>query len=88
MVTGLAHVCVVTDSMTITRARIEVPIPRKRRGSCSNHDKAVQRFYDTVMQAVLRHIRFEGKREREMHLCVHVNVLARLHECVRYSENS
>ncbi|XP_064391846.1 protein pelota homolog [Halichondria panicea] len=56
---GLAHVCVVTDSMTITRARIEVPIPRKRRGSCTNHDKAVQRFYDTVMQALLRHVRFE-----------------------------
>ncbi len=56
--------CIVTDSMTITRAKIEVTIPRKRRGSCTNHDKAVQRFYDTVMQAVLRHIRFEGERER------------------------
>ena len=31
--------CVVTESMTITRARIEVNIPRKRRGSCENHDK-------------------------------------------------
>ena len=36
---GLAHVCVVTESMTITRARIEVHIPRKRRGSCDSHDK-------------------------------------------------
>ena len=76
--------CVVTDCMTLTRARIEVPIPRKRRASCANHDKvssmmlscvcvcflkefhtsylpqALQRFYETVMQAVLRHVRFDG----------------------------
>lgn len=37
--TGLAHVCVVTPCMTITRARIEMSIPRKRKGSCANHDK-------------------------------------------------
>ena len=36
---GLAQVCVVTACMTITRARIEVNIPRKRRGSCTNHEK-------------------------------------------------
>jgi protein pelota len=56
---GLAHVCVVTECMTLTRARVEVHIPRKRRGSCENHDKALKRFYDTVMQAMLRHIRFD-----------------------------
>lgn len=56
---GLAHVCVVTDCMTLTRARIEMPIPRKRRASCASHDKALQRFYETVMQAVLRHVRFD-----------------------------
>ena len=84
--------CVVTDCMTLTRARIEVNIPRKRKGSCSDHDKvytlaiepswshlmrstnwfffvslqALMKFYDTLMQAVLRHVRFDGKwRERE-----------------------
>ena len=31
--------CAVTSLMTITRARIEMHIPRKRRGSCTNHDK-------------------------------------------------
>ena len=31
--------CVVTDCMTLTRARIEVTIPRKRKGSCTDHDK-------------------------------------------------
>lgn len=56
---GLAHVCAVTSLMTITRARIEMHIPRKRRGSCTNHDKALERFYYTIMQAILRHIRFD-----------------------------
>lgn len=40
---GLAHVCLVRQSMTITKAKIEVPIPRKRRGSCTNHDKVKTR---------------------------------------------
>ena len=40
---GLAQLCIVTSAMTITRARIEQQIPRKRRGSCANHDKVSQR---------------------------------------------
>ena len=36
---GLASVCIVTDCMTLTRARIEVNIPRKRKGACTDHDK-------------------------------------------------
>ena len=43
--TGLAHVCVVTECMTLTRARIEVHIPRKRLGSCENHDKVGQLLF-------------------------------------------
>uniref|UniRef100_A0A8C4NJ79 Protein pelota homolog n=1 Tax=Eptatretus burgeri TaxID=7764 RepID=A0A8C4NJ79_EPTBU len=48
---GLAHVCLVTASMTIVRAKVETSIPRKRRGSCTQHDKALERFYDAVVQA-------------------------------------
>lgn len=55
---GLGHVCLVRASMTITRAKIEQPIPRKRRGSCTNHDKAMLRFFETMGQAMLRHIDF------------------------------
>lgn len=56
---GLAHVCLVTPSMTLTRAKIEVNIPRKRRGNCAQHDRALDRFYDQVMQAIQRHINFD-----------------------------
>lgn len=55
---GLAHVCLVRQSMTITKAKIELPIPRKRRGSCTNHDKAMLRFFDTVGHAMVRHLDF------------------------------
>ncbi|KAI9150929.1 Translation factor pelota [Blastocladiella emersonii ATCC 22665] len=55
---GLANVCLLTEHMTVVRQRIEVSVPRKRRGSSSNHDKAVARFFDQVYQAVLRHIDF------------------------------
>lgn len=57
---GLAYVCLVTSSMTLTRSKIEVPIPRKRRGDCAQHDKGVKRFYEQVMQAIIRHINFDG----------------------------
>lgn len=55
---GLGYVCLVRQSMTITRAKIEIPIPRKRRGSCTNHDKAMLRFFDAIGHAMVRHIDF------------------------------
>eukprot|EP00536_Pseudo-nitzschia_multiseries_P010197 jgi/Psemu1/25321/gm1.25321_g len=54
---GLAHVCVVTGSMTLTKARIETNIPKKRTGS-SNNAKAINRFFEAVYQAILRHVDF------------------------------
>lgn len=36
---GLANICFLTQHMTIVRQRIEIPIPRKRKGSVTNHDK-------------------------------------------------
>eukprot|EP00164_Ancoracysta_twista_P008550 GFYU01012398.1.p1 GENE.GFYU01012398.1~~GFYU01012398.1.p1 ORF type:complete len:395 (+),score=118.70 GFYU01012398.1:136-1320(+) len=58
MMEGLAHVLLVTSSMTITRARIEVAIPRKRRGTTTQADKAMNRFFDNIIQQILRHIDF------------------------------
>lgn len=56
---GLAHVCLVTSCMTIVRAKIEVPIPRKRRGDCAQHEKGLLKFYEQIVQALLRHVNFE-----------------------------
>lgn len=55
MQAGLAHVCLVTGCLTLTQAKLEVTIPKKRTGS-SNHSKALNKFYESVYQALLRHI--------------------------------
>ena len=54
---GLAHVCLVTGALTITKARIDINIPKKRTGSSQN-SKATTKFYEAVYQALLRHIDF------------------------------
>jgi protein pelota len=51
--TGLAHVCLVTGSLTITKARIDTNIPKKRTGS-SSHAKSTTKFYNGVYQALLK----------------------------------
>ncbi|KAI8916947.1 hypothetical protein DFJ77DRAFT_429701 [Powellomyces hirtus] len=56
---GLANLCLVTQNMTIVRQRIEINIPRKRKGSTTNHEKGMARFYDQIYQAILRHVNFE-----------------------------
>lgn len=40
---GLAHVCLITPSMTLIRAKIDVSIPRKRKNFSQQHDKVI--FY-------------------------------------------
>ncbi|CAG2172412.1 unnamed protein product [Oppiella nova] len=56
---GIAHVCLVTSSMTLVRAKIDMNIPRKRKGFISQHEKGLQKFFDAVLQAILRHMNFE-----------------------------
>jgi protein pelota len=36
---GLAQVCLVTENMTIVKQRIESNVPKKRRGTTTDHDK-------------------------------------------------
>lgn len=38
---GIAHVCLITSSMTLVRAKIDVTIPRKRKGSVQQHEKVL-----------------------------------------------
>ena len=57
---GLAYVCLLTSNMTLTRAKIDTAIPRKQSGSSSQHDKAVLRFFDQIIEAIIRHVQFNG----------------------------
>lgn len=56
---GLAHVCLINASMTLVRSKIDLNVPRKRKGSVSQHEKGLTRFYDAVMQGIIRHINFD-----------------------------
>ncbi|XP_078045291.1 pelota mRNA surveillance and ribosome rescue factor [Augochlora pura] len=56
---GIAHICLITSNMTIVRAKIDQIIPRKRKGNVSQHEKGLTRFYENVMQGILRHINFD-----------------------------
>lgn len=59
---GIAAVCLLSEHMTTIRQRVEVPVPRKRTGSITLHEKGLQRFYDTVYGAFLRHIPYTSLR--------------------------
>lgn len=56
---GLANVCLILSSMTLVKAKIEMNIPRKRKGMCANHDKSLEKFYERIIQALLTHINFD-----------------------------
>ncbi|KAG1689325.1 Protein pelota [Nymphon striatum] len=56
---GLAHICLVSSCMTLLRGKIETSIPRKRKGMCSQHDKGLIRFFESIIQTILRHVDFE-----------------------------
>lgn len=38
---GLAHVCLITPSMTLVRSKIDITIPRKRKGFVQQHEKVI-----------------------------------------------
>jgi protein pelota len=53
---GIANICLITEHQTILRQRVEVAVPRKRRGGLDGHDKGMEKFYWTVLQTLLRHL--------------------------------
>lgn len=57
---GVAHLCLVTDTMTVLRNKIEKAIPRKSRDAGgSSHDKSLAKFLDMVQATVSRNFDFE-----------------------------
>ncbi|BGP12890.1 hypothetical protein JCM10213_005157 [Rhodosporidiobolus nylandii] len=58
---GIANICVITNHTTIIRQRIDVPVPRKRKGggTALGADKAHSRYLQQVYDAVNRHFDFE-----------------------------
>ncbi|KAG8390819.1 hypothetical protein BUALT_Bualt01G0123200 [Buddleja alternifolia] len=59
---GLAHILLVGKSVTTTRSRVETSIPRKHGPSIAGYDKALNKFFDNVVQAFLKHVDFKVVR--------------------------
>ncbi|KAL2549124.1 Protein PELOTA 1 [Forsythia ovata] len=59
---GLANILLVGKSVTTTRSRIETSIPRKHGPGIAGYDKALNKFFDNVLQAFLKHIDFKVVR--------------------------
>ncbi|VEU22099.1 DEKNAAC103097 [Brettanomyces naardenensis] len=53
---GVAHICLLTDSMTVLRSKIEKSIPKKRRGDSSQHDKSLDKFLETTAESTVRNL--------------------------------
>ncbi|KAF8681383.1 hypothetical protein RHS04_03407 [Rhizoctonia solani] len=59
---GTAAICLLSEHMTVIRQRIEVPVPRKRMGSSTLHEKGLAKFYEALYAGFLRHIPVESLR--------------------------
>ncbi|VDP26104.1 unnamed protein product [Soboliphyme baturini] len=40
-------------------AHIDINIPRKRKGNVTQHEKGLLKFFDAVIQAIIRHVNFD-----------------------------
>lgn len=58
---GLAHICLLTEYMTINKLRIEQAVPRKARGSSSAYEKGLVKFYGAVYDGMKKYF-FEDDR--------------------------
>ncbi|KAL9432041.1 hypothetical protein AB3S75_027118 [Citrus x aurantiifolia] len=59
---GLANIFLVGRSMTITRSRIETSISRKHGPAVARYESALNKFFDSVLHAFLKHVDFNVVR--------------------------
>ncbi|KAF7862003.1 hypothetical protein EAF04_007883 [Stromatinia cepivora] len=53
---GMANICLITEHQTILKQRVETGIPKKRNGMAGDHENGIQRFYQTTLETLLRHV--------------------------------
>eukprot|EP00958_Prasinococcus_capsulatus_P014272 scaffold1504_cov417-Prasinococcus_capsulatus_cf.AAC.12 len=59
---GLANVFLVGEALTVRRQRVEVTLPRKQGAAAAGYSKAIHKFYDRILDAVVQHINWEVVR--------------------------
>lgn len=56
---GLAHLCLISASMTVIKSKIDMPIAKKRKGLTGAHDKQLQAFFNALATAFVRFVNFD-----------------------------
>jgi len=56
---GLVNLCFVTRFMTVIKFHLNVSIPKKRKYSAKSHDSALNNFFSSVYDGVVRNTNFE-----------------------------
>lgn len=51
---GVANICMITEHQTILRQKIEVAVPRKRKGGVDSHTKGLEKFFSITLSTLLR----------------------------------
>ncbi|XP_057960906.1 protein PELOTA 1-like [Malania oleifera] len=57
---GLAHVLLIGKSVTNVHSRIETSIPRKHGPAIAGYESALNKFFENVLQAFLKHVDFDA----------------------------
>lgn len=56
---GLAYLCLVTPSMTLTKLKIERSLPKKRQGGGGEEfEKAKNKFFEDILEGIRKNIDF------------------------------
>ncbi len=56
---GIAHLFYISNNQTVTKGKITQSIPKKRNGS-SEHDKGKKKFFDKILNQLVKQINFEN----------------------------
>lgn len=57
---GVAHICLITQNMTILKTKIEKPIPKKKRGDSKDHDKSLDKFLTLTAETLIRDLNLDN----------------------------
>ncbi|KAL6707009.1 Translation factor pelota [Coniothyrium glycines] len=58
---GIANICMITEHQTILRQKIEIQVPRKRKGGLDGHAKGMDKFFATTLSSLLRQLDLPNK---------------------------
>lgn len=53
---GTANICMITEHQTILRQKVEVSVPRKRKGGLDGHSKGMDKFFSITLSTLLRQV--------------------------------